>query len=40
VTGQGVETILDRNGIDEYLHAYYEDIEDTYREGVFKIAVT
>jgi integrase/recombinase XerD len=34
------ETILDWNGIDEYLHTYYEDIEGTYREGVFKIAVS
>ena len=32
------DTILNRNGIDEYLHTYYEDIEDVYREQVFELS--
>ena len=32
------DMILNRNGIDEYLHTYYEDIEDVYREQVFELS--
>jgi integrase/recombinase XerD len=25
--------------VDDYLHPYYDDIEDTYRRGIFKLQI-
>ena len=31
------DSILDRAGIDEYIHTYYENIEEIYRENVYRL---
>ena len=31
------DSILDRAGIDEYIHTYYKNIEDIYRENVYRL---
>lgn len=33
----GSASIQERGAIDEYIHTYYEDIVDTYRENIFKL---
>lgn len=35
----GSSTIENRGAIDEYIHTYFEDIEDTYREEIYKLNV-
>jgi len=35
----GSSQIQNRGAIDEYIHTYYEDIEDLYRERIFKLNV-
>lgn len=34
------ESMLDRKGIDEYIHTYYEDIVDTYRDEIYRLGFT
>jgi integrase/recombinase XerD len=31
------ESITERDGIDEYIHTYYEDIEDVYRSDIYSL---
>lgn len=31
------ESITERDGIDEYIHTYYEDIEEIYRENIYSL---
>lgn len=31
------ESVTDRDGIDEYIHAYYEDIESLYRRNIYPL---
>lgn len=33
----GTESIQDKAGIDEYIHAYYEDIEPVYRDNIYEL---
>jgi len=33
----GSESIADRDGIDSYIHTYYEDIEQRYREDIYQL---
>ena len=35
----GSTSLDDRGAIDHYIHSYYEDIEDLYRENIYKLGV-
>jgi integrase/recombinase XerD len=35
----GSAQLDDMGAIDEYIHTYYEDIEDIYRENIYKLNV-
>ena len=36
---QGMESGVGREGMDHYLHAYYEDIENIYLGRIFKLQI-
>lgn len=38
--GPATESILEKDGIDHYIHSHYEDVEEPYRENIFEIIQT